>query len=36
MDLLNFFSLICLILIALSIVFAGIGFAARRNGYVKR
>jgi predicted exporter len=36
MDLLDIFSLVCLIVICLSVVFALFGHYARRNGYVKR
>jgi hypothetical protein len=36
MDLLDIFSLLCLILICLSVILAGIGYFARKNGYVKR
>ena len=36
MDLLDIFALIALIVLCLSVVFAGLGHYARKSGYVKR
>jgi uncharacterized membrane protein len=36
MQFLDFISLVCLALLALSVIFAGVGHFARSRGYVKR
>ena len=36
MDVVDLFSLVCLIVIGVSGIFALLGYYARRNGYVKR